>query len=61
MASAVRSIDGQNLNLKNNPRDLAKIVNIFNIFTFLTIVAKKGFSYLTISYIVTVHRERDII
>ena len=61
MAFAVRSIDDQNLNFKNNPGDLAKIVNIFIIFTFLTIVAKKGFPYLTISYIVTVHRECDII
>jgi hypothetical protein len=61
MPFAVRSMDGQNLNRKNNPKDLAKIVNIFNIFTFLTMVAKKNYLYPMISYIVTVHREHDSI
>jgi hypothetical protein len=61
MAFAVGSIDGQNLNRKNNPKDLAKIVNIFNIFTFITIVAKKSYLYPTISCIVTVYREHDSI
>jgi len=60
LAFAVRSIDGQDLNRKNNPEDFAKIVNIFNIFTFLTIVAKKSYPYPTISYIVTVHRDDSI-
>jgi hypothetical protein len=61
MAFAVKSMDGQNLNRKNNPKDLAKVVNIFNIFTFLAIIAKKNYLYPTISYIVTVHREHDSI
>jgi hypothetical protein len=61
MAFAVGSIDGQNLNRKNNPKDLAKIVNIFNIFTFITIVAKKRYPYPMISCKVTVHREHDSI
>jgi hypothetical protein len=59
MAFAAKSIDGQNLNRKNNPKDLAKIVNIFNIFAFITLVAKKSYPYRTISCIVTVHREHD--
>jgi hypothetical protein len=45
MAFAVKSMDGQNLNRKNNPKDLAKVVNIFNIFTFLAIIAKKNYLY----------------
>jgi hypothetical protein len=61
MAFAVRSMDGQNLNRKNNRKDFAKIVNIFNIFTIPTMVAKKSNPYPTISYIVTVHSEHDSI